>query len=379
LGRRFRTQEHDTGEREQCGDRETPGRPVVGPRDRASAGSRSDGGLGTLDRRPHARPSRRRPRAGWLGHTPARLGRRDGRAAARRDRRHRAGGRARRANRRRTGRRLRSRPRRCRVASSRPAGCNDSRGGAPRPLLPRSRATLLLRRLRRTLGERSRRGRRGRRCGRRSVGRGGALRQQRQRIDVALRILRHPDPQVHVRLVDLRLARRADQAHGLPFGHAVTRRDRDRAEMEERDREAVGRPDRHRAPVDRQRAGEGHAPSRGGADRRPDVSADVDPGVTVFAVLLAPEVETPDDGAVHGPRPRAGGRRRSKPRDQAGRDRRCHLRQHRGREPSRLDGCCQNGLQRAPIEPVSRHTGEPGDDVGGAAAREAPGNEFLDY
>jgi hypothetical protein len=330
-----------------------------------------------LDRRPHTRPRRRRPRAGRLEHSRARLWRTNGHAAARRNVVAGARGGPRRANRRGTGRTLRSRPRR-RLACSRRTGGNDRGGGAARLVLLRSRAKLLRRHLR-APGERSRRGRDGRRCRRRSLGsRCGAWRQQRQRVDVPLRVTRHPDPQVHIRHVDLRLARRADQAHGLPFGHAVPRRDRDRAEMEERDCEAVGRPDRQCAPVHRKRAGEGHSPARDGADGRPDVSADVDAGVTVLAVLLASEVEAPEDGAVHGPRPRVGRRRCGEPDDQAGRERCCHPRQHRGREPSRPVGCCQNGLQRAPIEPISRHAGEPRDEVGGAAARETPANELLD-
>ena len=332
MGRRSRAQKHDTGEREQCGARETPGRLVVRPRHRASAGGRSDRGLGTLHRRPHARPSRRRPRVGRLGRSRARLGRTAGHGAARRGLRQRAGGRPGRADRCRTGcmARPRPRPRRGRLASSRRTGGNDRRSSAPRPGLPGSRTKLLLRRHRRALGEGSRGGGRGRRCRRGSFGgRRRTRRQQREGIDVALWILRHPDPHVHVRNVDLRFARRADQANGLAFGHAVTHRDRDRAEMEERDREAVGRPDRHRAAVDRQRAGEGHAPFRGGTDRRPRIGDDVDAGMTVLAVLLASEVEAPEDGAVHGPRPRAGGRSRSKPHDQAGRDRRCHPRKHR--------------------------------------------------
>jgi hypothetical protein len=64
-----------------------------------------------------------------------------------------------------------------------------------------------------------------------------------------------------VRHVNLGIARRADRSDRLALRHTVFRSYGDRAEMEQRDRVIVRGPDRHRAPVARQPAGEGDAPA----------------------------------------------------------------------------------------------------------------------
>lgn len=59
-----------------------------------------------------------------------------------------------------------------------------------------------------------------------------------------------------VRHVYLSIARRADRSDRLALGHTVVRSYGDRAEMEQCDGVIVRGPDRHRAPVARQPAGE---------------------------------------------------------------------------------------------------------------------------
>jgi hypothetical protein len=66
-----------------------------------------------------------------------------------------------------------------------------------------------------------------------------------------------------VRHVNLGIARRADRSDRLALRHTVFGSYSDRAEMEQRDRVIVRGPDRHRAPVARQPAGEGDATAGG--------------------------------------------------------------------------------------------------------------------
>jgi hypothetical protein len=70
-----------------------------------------------------------------------------------------------------------------------------------------------------------------------------------------------------VRHVDLRVTGRADRPDRLALGHAVVCGNGDRAEMEQRDGVIVRSPDRHRASVSGQPAGERDAPTRGRAYR----------------------------------------------------------------------------------------------------------------
>jgi hypothetical protein len=113
-----------------------------------------------------------------------------------------------------------------------------------------------------------------------------------------------------VRHVHLRIAGRADRADGLALGGSVAVADQDRAQMEKRDRVAVGRPDRDRAPVRRQPAGEGDPPSGRRPNGRALIAADVDARMAVLAVLRPAEVEATQHRSVRRPRPCQGGRRR---------------------------------------------------------------------
>jgi hypothetical protein len=141
-------------------------------------------------------------------------------------------------------------------------------------------------------------------------GRHAALRQQRQRIDITLRVIGPPDAEVNIRHVVLRIAGGPDRPDGLAFGDALVGADLDRAEMEERDGEAVECPDRHGQAVGGQSAGErdSSAGRRGDSDLR--VAGDIDAGMAVLAVLGAAEVEAAQHRPVGRPGPsRCWGRR----------------------------------------------------------------------
>jgi hypothetical protein len=141
-------------------------------------------------------------------------------------------------------------------------------------------------------------------------GRHAALRQERQRIDVTLRVIGPPDAEVNIRHVVLRIAGGPDRRDRLAFGDAVVGVDPDRAEMQERDGKAVECPDGHGQAVGGQSAGErdSSAGRRGDSDLR--VAADIDAGMAVLAVLGAAEVEAAQHRPVSRPRPgRCRGRR----------------------------------------------------------------------
>jgi hypothetical protein len=146
----------------------------------------------------------------------------------------------------------------------------------------------------------------GRRRNRLRRWRGGSRRQQRQRIDVALGIIRVPDPEVDVRNVHLHVTRRPNRPDRLGLGDAVAGTHGDRAEMEQRDGIAVQCPDRHRAAVPGQPAGERHLSGGGCADGGAGGAAHVDSAVTVLVVFGAAEVETAQHRPVRGPAPSSG-------------------------------------------------------------------------
>jgi hypothetical protein len=88
----------------------------------------------------------------------------------------------------------------------------------------------------------SRNGRRGRGSGRWLH---PLLRQERERIDVAVRVRAHPDAEMEVRLIVLGDAARADRPEGRALRDGRLRSDLERAKVEERDRVAVGGLHRH--------------------------------------------------------------------------------------------------------------------------------------
>jgi hypothetical protein len=175
---------------------------------------------------------------------------------------------------------------------------------------------------------RRRRLRRGR-SGSRRRGR-GTRRQQRERVDVALRVVGASDPEVYVGDVDLGVAGRSDRSNRLLLGDAVAGIDREGPEVEERDGEAVARPDRHDPAVGRKPARERHLPGGGRPYRRARRAADVDAGVAMFTVFLPAELEAAQNRAVRRPAPRMSGSRRGE-RNCDQYDCRCLSRKHRQR------------------------------------------------
>ena len=158
-------------------------------------------------------------------------------------------------------------------------------------------------------GSRARRGRGdGRRLGRRRLGRRTARGQQAERVDVAFVLRRDPDAEVDTRGRMLRVAARAHRPDGRAFVDHVALRGRDRPEVDERDRVAVGREDRHAASVGGERARERDGPGRGRPDGQAVAAADVDSPVLSGGVRVGAERERAQHGSVGGPRP---GKRRA--------------------------------------------------------------------
>lgn len=102
--------------------------------------------------------------------------------------------------------------------------------------------------------------------------------QQREWIDVALRIRRDPDAQVNVRGRSV-IGRGSDRSDRLSFVYDGVFRNSDRAQSDQCDRIAVGAADGDRAPVSGHGAGEGDCPGRGHTHARAGVAGDIDPAV----------------------------------------------------------------------------------------------------
>jgi hypothetical protein len=134
-----------------------------------------------------------------------------------------------------------------------------------------------------------------------------------------VRLSRHPDAEVDVRLGVLDLAARADGADPLALGELGADPDADGPEMEERDRVPVLGANRHAEPCVRQRPSERNHTTRGcahvSARGRPDVHATVlaTPVRIVISQKLAEDWAV--DRPAPGPCPRREGER-SRHRDQ---------------------------------------------------------------
>jgi hypothetical protein len=136
----------------------------------------------------------------------------------------------------------------------------------------------------------------------------GARGQQRERVDVALRRGRHTDAEVYRRLGGL--VRDADRADRLALGDGSAAPDGDRAEMDERDRIAVGSQDRHDEAAARNAAGEADRAARRGDHALTERAADVDAAVLPAGVRRGGiEDERAQNGPSGRPRPRVRGRR----------------------------------------------------------------------
>jgi hypothetical protein len=134
--------------------------------------------------------------------------------------------------------------------------------------------------------------------------RGRKLRQEEQRVEIALRVLDAPNAHVDERHRQRRLAARPDRADRFALDDRRTSRDLERAQVEQGDGESARCQERQRlAPV-----GNGSGERHGGVDRRPhgrsrggpDVDAPVLPGRLRIRVV---EVERPQHRAFDRPRP----------------------------------------------------------------------------
>ncbi len=131
-------------------------------------------------------------------------------------------------------------------------------------------------------------------------------REQRERVDVALRLGGTTDAQVDVRRGHLRVAARADRPDDVSFGDRRALPDDEGAEMRERDGVPVGGVDREGEPGTGDRPGE--ADTAGGRRKHGSagVTTDVDAAVLAAVVrMLRVEDERPENRAGRGPCPGA--------------------------------------------------------------------------
>jgi hypothetical protein len=123
--------------------------------------------------------------------------------------------------------------------------------------------------------------------GRRPGGRGRyARRQQRQGIDVTLRIARDASTEVHVRIGQVDDAARTDRPHHGRFSHEGAARHSDRPEMDERDRVPGRRLDRDGLAAGRHRPGKRNHSLRRGEHRAAARRAKVDTAVLATGVRV---------------------------------------------------------------------------------------------
>ena len=136
------------------------------------------------------------------------------------------------------------------------------------------------------------------------------LRQQEQRVDVALLVGRKPDPKMDVRLRHLRLAARADGAHAGSLGDGLAPPHGVRAQMHEHDGVPVLGPDRHRPAARGDPARKRDRARHGRGDRATRLGADVDSSMLPGLVrMLAVKREGREHLSADGPAPAESGRR----------------------------------------------------------------------
>ena len=103
------------------------------------------------------------------------------------------------------------------------------------------------------------------RRGLRAADRVRPFREEPERVDVALRVGRDADAEVHVRAGMLGLAARPERPDGLALGDEGAAPHGGLTEVKERDRVPVGRPDRDRAPASGHCPGKADGPTGGRA------------------------------------------------------------------------------------------------------------------
>jgi len=137
-----------------------------------------------------------------------------------------------------------------------------------------------------------------------------AWRQKPQRVDVPLLVGRRPDAEVHVWTRDLRNAARADRSDHGALRYGIAGRHAHGAEVQQRHRPPVGRPDRRGDAVRGERAGEGNDAGSRSHDEVSRKRGDVDTAMLAGVVWIGAEDERADDGAAGRPAPRRRGERR---------------------------------------------------------------------
>ena len=134
-------------------------------------------------------------------------------------------------------------------------------------------------------------------------GHGKASGQQRGRVDVAVRIRGDADAEVDVGHTRHGVLAVADLADDRALRDHAAGRDDGRAELEQRDRVAVGSQDRDRATAARHRTGEGDGSCGRGAHRRAESRTDVDAAVLAGGVAVLGDGERSQDRPVGRPGP----------------------------------------------------------------------------
>jgi hypothetical protein len=156
------------------------------------------------------------------------------------------------------------------------------------------------------LGRGGRDDRLGRRC--RSGRRRRATRgQEGERVEVALVVVAAADAEVDVGLAGDRVGALADRSDALALRDVRAARDGDGSELQQRDGEPVGGPDRDRAAAVRDRADEADVAGDGRAHHRADRPADVDAAMLTAGVRVRAERERSQELPVDGPGPRSRG------------------------------------------------------------------------
>ena len=181
--------------------------------------------------------------------------------------------------------------------------------------------------------------RHGRLSGRLGLGRPSgsleALGQQQERVEVAVRIRGQANTEVDVGLRALRVSARSDRAHDFAFADGRPDSDRDRPQVDERDRVPVLGADRQAAALvwnlARERDDPAHRSAHVGARRR----ADVDSAVLPASVGVVTGDEGPQHGAVDGPAPPGSARDEGERGEQGDGDAVAQSENHAGRVSSR--------------------------------------------
>lgn len=131
-----------------------------------------------------------------------------------------------------------------------------------------------------------------------------SLRQQRERIDVALFVTCHANAQVDVRHVELRRSVRPDRPDRRRLVDACAGTKRQRAEVRQRDGVSVARPDAERQPVSGRRSRERDDSSGRRDNRAAGGPADVDATALAGGIRMRTvERERPQDCPAGRPRP----------------------------------------------------------------------------